>query len=194
MLIGLKGYKGVGKDEVGNYLVHRHGFTKHAFAGKLKEALAALFDISVDQVDDFKRDYGGSLPRVEVHIDIGGTVDYSHSWREILQRFGTEMGREVFGQDFWVDLLLPLQDNWADTELLHSDRVITDARFVNEAERIKLLGGYIVEVIRPGFGASNHLAETPLPRELIDFEIMNDDDLRTLYQRTEVLIRELRRL
>lgn len=206
MLIGLKGYKGAGKDTVADFLVHRYDFRKVAFAAKMKEAIAALMDIDLKEVDDFKNNMGGTLDRVEVIISIGAPLggligERSMGWREFLQRFGTEMGREIFGQDFWVDLLfdqIPLRKVPV-TALSYNlevegNYVITDARFVNEAERIKSRGGYIVEVIRPGFGAGDHLAETPLPRELIDFEIMNDDDLRTLYQRTEAVLNELRRV
>lgn len=194
MLIGLKGYKGVGKDTVADFLVHRYDFRKVAFAAKMKEAVAALMDIDLKEVDDFKNNMGGTLDRVEVIISIGAPLgglvgERSMGWREFLQRFGTEMGRGVFGENFWVDLLFESIDN-----IVSENVVITDARFENEADEIRSRGGYMIEVIRPGFEPDGHASEEPLPKELIDFEIMNDDDLRTLYQRTEAVLNELRRL
>lgn len=201
MLIGLKGYKGVGKDTVADYLVHRHDFTKLAFAAKMKQAVASLLDISIEEVDEFKNNYGGTLDRVELIISIGAIGERSMGWREFLQRFGTEMGREVFGNDFWVDQLindLPIRKEWK-TALSYNlvvdgNYVISDCRFENEAKRVRQLGGYVVEIIRPGFEPDGHASEEPLPAKLIDKQILNNDDLRTLYANTEVVLNELLRV
>src|SRR5262249_7886745 len=103
MIIGLTGNKGVGKDTAGAFLVQHCGFERAAFADKLKEAVAALFDFPLEWVDEFKDNHGKSLDAVEVIVDNKGLMQYSFGWREFLQRFGTEMGRNIFGEWFWVD-------------------------------------------------------------------------------------------
>ena len=207
MLIGLKGYKNTGKDTVADYLVHRHDFTKIAFATKLKQAVAALFDIPLESVDLYKQNHGNTIDLVEVGLNIQKPeplelpAEYIFTWHEFLQRFGTEMGREVFGEDFWVDQLindLPIRKEWK-TALSYNlvvdgNYVISDCRFENEAKRIRQLGGYVVEIIRPGFEPDGNSSEEPLPANLIDKQILNNDDLRTLYANTEVVLNELLRV
>ena len=204
MLIGLKGYKGVGKDTVADYLVAEYGFTKVAFADKMKEAVAGLFGISREQVDQFKNNDGNSLDLVEVHIDIASRVEYVYTWREFLQRFGTEMGRNIFGEDFWVDQLaleLPLykQHVTALSQYVYTwdwrvdgDIVIPDARFENEARRIRELGGHMVEIRRPGYEPDGHASEEPLPEDLINHRIVNGSSVDILYSLVDEVINELR--
>jgi hypothetical protein len=188
MLIGLNGYKGVGKDTVGKILAEQYGYERLAFADKMKEAIAALFDISREDVDAYKIDLG-TLPRVEVIIEEAlpsqMVIQKSFSWREFLQRFGTEMGREVFGEDFWVDLLLP-DDNYGQYD--SKNIVVTDVRFPNEYNRIKSLGGYNVRVLRPDYEGDGHASEARPDPELIDYYIHNDGDLDLLRDSVEHLL------
>lgn len=158
MLIGLAGKKESGKDTAGSYLVRQYGFDRRSFADKLKEAAAALFDVPLEKVDELKSSqaalnfhFGG----VPMH-DSAGTEIFSKGYlfRYVLQRFGTEMGRNVFGENFWVDLCLPLKTEEYESalqeiELEHLNIVVTDVRFDNEAKRIKDLNGYVIEIKRP---------------------------------------------
>lgn len=174
-LIGFTGVKGSGKDTAGQFLVDK-GFQRIGFADKLKEAVANLFAIKLESVDKWKYHEPTNpesgvvhLDFVEVHIDIGGDIEYSYTWREFLQRFGTEMGRNTFGENFWVDLALldfPIRDT-----------VITDVRFDSEAARILKLGGRVLEIVRPGYEPDGHASEEPIDRDLLDGSILNDGPL-----------------
>jgi hypothetical protein len=165
VIIGLHGNKGVGKDTAGQFLIDTYEFQKVAFADPLKEAVAALFDITREEVDQFKE--------FEYTVQVSPGVK-SLSWREFLQRFGTEMGREVFGRDFWVDL-------WEDylyQNSIHEDNIVaTDVRFKNEAEKIQHMGGIIVRIVRPGYEPDGHASEEPLPDLLVDVEVNNNGSL-----------------
>lgn len=179
MLIGLTGCKGVGKNTAADFL---EGYIQLAFADKLKEAVANLFGIDPQKVDEFKEISPiDDLPRVEVHLAVMNYYEWTFSWREFLQRFGTEMGRNTFGQNFWVDLLLP-NPYGAGHYVDEFDKcVVTDVRFPNEAVRVKLLGGAIIEIERPGHEPDDHASEQPLPPDLVDMGIRNNgtlDDLR----------------
>jgi hypothetical protein len=192
MIIGLCGKKLAGKDTAAQYLVDNYGYTRVSFAEKLKESVAALFDIPREWIDEWKDDQGGTLPRVEVIIDIAGEIrnhpylkkhsQYSFSWREFLQRYGTESHREVFGNDFWVDQILPYY-NRADV-YKGQKLVISDVRFENEAARIKQYEGKLIEIRRPAHedeaAKDRHVSEqmpfTP------DYQLINlEDDKVNLY-------------
>lgn len=174
-LIGFTGCKGVGKDTAGQFLVHE-GFKQIGFADKLKEAVANLFDIDIKDVDEFKLNRtivgnitSDTIPAVEVILDIEGHTQYSLSWREFLQRFGIEMGRNTFGYDFWLNLALP--------DFPVVDTVITDVRFDNEAARIMRFGGSVYEITRPGHEPDGHVSEEGIDRDLIMGTITNDGDM-----------------
>lgn len=182
MIIGLTGYKGSGKDTVGQYLVDAYGYERIAFADKLKQAVAALFNVSLDAADEWKNE--------PVYIRVFSTVlgeesgmtyetpIVSQSWRSVLQRMGTEVGREVFGYNFWVDLALPLYPYPLSTYRIRN-YVVTDVRFDNEASRILELGGKLVFVDRPGCEPDGHASED-LPLNHVTHTIRNDSTIEDL--------------
>jgi len=191
MLIGITGCKGSGKDTVGQHLVDDHDFTRLAFADKLKEAAANLFGMTIEQVEIAKNAGDSEIDGVPVwevvvqHYNEGAFV---FSWREFLQRFGTEMGRKTFGQDFWVQ-------QWEEElyrNSLSKDRVVaTDVRFPNEAYRILHLGGVIMEISRPGHEPDGHESEEPLQRDLIDTYIDNSGTIDELKDQVDYVIAPL---
>jgi hypothetical protein len=114
-------------------------------------------------------------------------VRHELTGRLSLQRYGTEAHRDVFGTDFWVDVLLPLTiddyervPTWTRNFMGQLDQkapeicVITDTRFENEAQRVRDLGGKIWEIHRGGQKVEDgHVSEMPLPPDLIDKVIYN---------------------
>ena len=94
--------------------------------------------------------------------------------RRLLQVMGSEVGREMFGEDFWIHQLfkqLP-EDNHV---------VIADVRFPNEADAIKSLGGKVWRVNRHNFNAVNdHKSEHAMDNYMFDHVIYNDGTLDEL--------------
>lgn len=142
----------------------------------------------IDYMDRFKEDGD---------IDVLGGFNRSITGREYLQNLGNE-GRKVFGDTFWIDHVLPnpIHQDSALWEIEPIKMVeyrypgvdclcVTDVRYDNEAERIRDLGGVVWEVIRPGLKSDGHPSEQPLPRELVDHQILNDGDLRDLEREVE---------
>lgn len=171
MIVGLTGKKGAGKDMVGTYLIEQHGFVRVSFAQALKQSVAALLNITLDQIEQWKND-----PHAVVHVGIaveegwlvGGTT---LSFRNFLQRYGTEAHREQFGDGFWLDAA---SQRIAELHASgHRDLVFTDVRFDNEAELIRTLGGSVVRVWRPEAesSADEHASEQ-LPQA--DYAIVNN--------------------
>ena len=181
-LIGLNGRAGAGKDTACGFIKEwgeEHGYTvkREAFADRLKLSAARTFFPEIKMEDavawcnEFK-----VFGRVGVQIGGDGPFALSGdiSGREFLQRYGTEAHREVFGQSFWIDAAL--QDVSADI------LVVTDARFANEAEAIRVRGGWVWEIVRPGHDLTDtsHPSEQRLDETLIDLSIVNHSDLSVL--------------
>ena len=172
MLVGINGFKGAGKDTIGEYLVEQYDFTRASFAALLKESAAALFDIDPAKWEEWKNN-----PKVQVWIIEGLSPIKSLSAREFLQRYGTESHRDVFGYDFWVNSLL-------DTLDFPGRYVITDARFENELQAIRGMSGKNIQVIRHDTDfavVGTHASEVRPNPELIDAFVYNDGTRDELY-------------
>jgi hypothetical protein len=187
MIIGLCGLKGSGKDTVAAYLVKQHGYERRAFADPLKKSVANLFGIPFSDVDKLKNE-----PHATVTLDFGHrrmNEDYavSMTFRHFLQNYGTEAHRDVpeMGSDIWVDFTLPVRGYYENRNI-----VVSDVRFVNEADRITELGGKVVEVVRPGL-----VNDDPHSSEKIDFdtdyELTNNGTIASLYQAVEIMLEQV---
>lgn len=179
MIVALNGLKQSGKDTVAAYLIKEYGFERRAFADPMKKSIAALFDIPFHEIDKLKTDDGFSVNLLD-----GGERISSLTFREFLQRYGTEAHRGVFGENFWLDYTLPKNAYYAGRKI-----VITDLRFENEAHRIRDCGGYVVGIHRPGLDGSDlHSSEKPLPTSEIDLILMNDGTLADLEKHTNAML------
>jgi hypothetical protein len=99
--------------------------------------------------------------------------------RGLMQRMGTEVGREMFGENFWVDAAMKRAKD--------GDKIVfADVRFPNEADAIKKLGGKVVRVLRDGILAANsHISETALDDYTFDVLIVNSGSLDELASMVE---------
>lgn len=178
MIIGLHGKKRVGKDTV--YEIIRSSYphaVRLAFADKMRESIAALFDIPVEEMEDLKES------EATFNLETDGT-NKTFTWREFIQRYGTEAHRNVFGQDFWINAVFPTAFPTAYVDPSNIT-IVTDVRFHNEAQRILDLGGHIISVVRPDkeYISDSHVSEKGLSEEFISYEIVNDGSLEQLQER-----------
>jgi hypothetical protein len=175
MIIGLSGYSRSGKDEVAKILVEDYGFIRVAFADKIRELLYEM------------------NPIVDTHYHLKSLVD-AYGWdevkrrpqvREMLQNIGLG-ARTLFGDMFWVNQTMD------SSVLANSDIVVTDVRFINEADTLKLNGGQIWRIKRPGVDAVNgHVSEHELDGYKVEMILKNEgtlDDLRELVRRRMALV------
>lgn len=118
-----------------------------AFAKPLKDAISVIFGINVEDLEDqeFK----------ESRSPIKSPTGRLYTWREILQLFGTEVGRAI-SPDFWIEAFLR---NYKNTE---STWIVSDVRFKTEAEAIKSRGGFIIRVNRDTGLTDDHPSEIDL--------------------------------
>lgn len=173
-VIGLSGFARSGKDTVGEILV-RNGYTRVSFADPMRDALLALNPLVIDE--------DGNVAPLYSVITLFGWERYKESGfgddiRGLLQRFGTEVGRVQWGEDFWVDQALAKARRF----LLQGQPVVfTDVRFWNEAQAIQELGGEVWRVRRPNvFPANDHASENELTSFSFDDYIDNNDSLESL--------------
>jgi hypothetical protein len=173
-VLGLSGWARSGKDTIADYLVDVEGYTKVSFAQPMKEAMYRLNPrITVNEVVN---------TALRVGIDVygwDGLKERSPDIRGLLQRFGTEIGREMFGENFWVDYALnSIEDG--------SKVVFSDVRFPNEADAIRQLGGKVYRVERYGVEAANdHISEHALDNYKFDGTINNNGSIQGLQQNVE---------
>lgn len=171
MLIGLTGSAFAGKDTVGAYLGKHHGFRAKAFADPLRSGLKAMFGLTDS---DF-------LPaNKELPIEWIG-----QSARELLQSLGTEWGRDRVAREIWVRHMArrvrPIVQAGGDV-------VLTDLRFLSEAELVHRCGGLIWRIVRPDGRKTTHgkhVSENEGRRIVADVDIENDGTLEQLYERVD---------
>lgn len=176
-LIGLSGYARSGKDTIADLLAQRHGYTKVSFADPMREALYHL---------NPNIDFDGYRVNLREIVDAEGWEElkaHSEEYRPLLQRFGTEVGRTLWGQSFWVDQAL---------SKVAGPTIFADVRFANEADAIRNAGGVVWRITRPGVAATNgHASEVSLDGYQFDAELINDASLTDLYAKVEVLHSEV---
>lgn len=179
-LIGLTGYARTGKDTVGGFLVSQHGFQRVSFADKLREvALAA--DPYVKLSTDPEDDYYARLTRVVDAYGWEGAKAHDDV-RRLLQRLGTDAGRNILGENVWVDAALQGLDP-------DGFYVFTDVRFPNEADAIRDKGGVIWRISRPGYEPINgHASETAMDSYNVDISIVNDRSMEDLAEKVRVCL------
>jgi len=174
MVIGLSGYARTGKDTVAAILKEEFAFEQRSFADTLRDFLYAL------------------NPKVEGPVRVSDVIDeygwggyketsYGEEMRELLQRLGTDAGRNIMGENIWVDSLF----TDAPDKL-----VIADCRFANEAEGVRERGGKMVRIRRAGIGPANdHISEVSLDAYDFDYVIDNDGDFGDLRQKVRDMMR-----
>jgi hypothetical protein len=157
---------GSGKTTVADTLVSTLSFQKIALAGTLKSMLKTFLKAS--GLSEFVADAAISDPELKetpMAVLNGKTPRYA------MQTLGTEWGRELFGEDFWVNSAIGRAKRHMDQG---TSVVIDDVRFPNEADAIKEAGGYMVRVFRPGQQITQrHASEGGLDEYPVDFVLMN---------------------
>ena len=167
MIIGINGKIGSGKDTVGKiiqYLTYPHdiniqtylekevngqfeikpsvhtipNFEIKKFAGKLKQIASLLTGVPVEKFEDqdFKQKHMG--------------FQWQMTYREFLQKLGTDAMRNGLHTDVWVNALFADYRLWSDgSKDWYPNWIITDMRFPNEMEAVELREGITIRVVRP---------------------------------------------
>ncbi len=175
ILIGLTGHARTGKTTAANHLASEHGFETYAFATPLKEGVAAIFGLNVEDLDgDAKEELIPWLGR---------------SPRQLMQLLGTEFGRDMISANLWVDLAEQNLDALAELVPHATGFVISDVRFENEADYIRKRGGLVVHITRSDApDVSPHLSELGVAAQPQDLVINNDAELKDLFGQLDRIV------
>jgi len=177
LLVAFHGVKRSGKDTAASFLEEwasgrSLSFKRRGFADYAKWAWVRQFIPDINMSD--------AISWMDDHKDAGWNVVIEHpnaptkhlvtvDFRQCMAQFSTEGARLIYGEDHWVNLLLPvstyIDDNdlplypkWHDSfavfvHLLRLPSVadvcaIHDMRFDNELQRVRTLGGVNVKIRR----------------------------------------------
>jgi len=233
ILIALHGARGAGKDTTFDFIVKwgaksdpALSAVRGSFADRMKWAYMRMWNprITMEQAIEFIDLWKNNN---QAHVEgrfAGGAADtflQPVNFRDHMNQFATESAREVYGDDHWVDMLLPLEptphnpEGWRGHFLVpprssNEDpysfahfAVITDLRVTNEMYRIKDLGGLLVKVKRKDAedkqrayyeerGLDPHLFASEIPDEYFDVILdNNDNNMENAYLRTKLMMDEI---
>jgi dephospho-CoA kinase len=125
-VIGVSGQAGSGKDYIASHILRPLGYLPFSFAWHFKVFLVA------NQQGTYEEIFHTKPPHI----------------RDLLQKTGTELGRNVYGEFIWVDTvsvwLRLMQEQWG-----FDKWVIPDIRFFSEVDGVRRLGGKIMRVEAP---------------------------------------------
>ena len=182
LVIGLLGQKQSGKDSFAKYLTEDHAFMRHAYADAMKDSLYAL--------DPYVFGANERLSIITKRMGWDRAKEQYPEVRRLLQRFGTEVGRDILGEDIWTQIMATKLER---ARKAGANVVVTDVRFLNEASLITAHGGILVRVDRPGLPDEDQHRSEQEWREIKPFAtITNSGTLEDLRQTCGAFMSELK--
>jgi hypothetical protein len=164
-IIGLTGYAQSGKDTVASVLVEKYGYSRIAFADKIRDFLYGINPMVACSPTGYLQDL--------VNLVGWDTAKQEPQVRRLLQDLGIS-ARDLIDENIWVNAAL---NNVGKDERV----VITDVRFENEAAMIKLMGGQLWRVKRTGIGPVNdHISESQMDGHKVDQIFVNNGSIEDL--------------
>ena len=158
VIIQIGGFKRSGKDTISQMIANHYQSSGRLvdifhYADPLKQIAASIFDISLEQLDEFKNNKT-ELYRFNTYEEPCKVTDF----REILMKIGNEAIKPVFGSDVWQKIMLEKIEK-SEADII----IIPDFRFAVEhipnAVTIRINNSDIIN-------DTDHPSET----ELIDFD------------------------
>ena len=117
-----------------------------------------------------------------------------HQRVKLLQWFGTDVVRKNY-KDTWVDMIVALLKG---IRTLYDYVIIPDVRFQNEIDKMyDNFDCVTVRIIRPNFDnglteeQKNHSSETALDDYPMEYELINDGDLKKLLETVKTFLKNM---
>lgn len=177
MIVGLVGFKGVGKDTVADLLRRHHSFTPAKFAGGLKYMLRNLLRYQAVEEARIDQMLEGNLKETPVPELAMKTPRWA------MESLGTEWGRVCINRDFWVGIELA-----AARTNLHT--VFSDVRHLNEVAGVRSTGGVVWRITRQGHErTTDHSSERMIEQITCDWTIENDGSHQDLDDKVRAALR-----
>ena len=141
-LIGIVGFIGSGKDTVAKEFC-KLGCVQDSFAAPLKDVCSAIFGWNREAIEGETVESREFRETPDIYWTRKTGID-NFTPRLALQLMGTDVMRNHFHEDIWIDSLEYRLRAKAEKRCV----VVSDARFTNELDLIKKLGGHIIWVQR----------------------------------------------
>lgn len=224
-IVSLTGNMGCGKTTIAEFLVREYDFIRLSHAAPLKRIAGELFDLTNDDLytqEGKKREHRRDsilecIKRYSKDEISEAAVSRAHhvvselpetvTSRLLLQLFGTEIIRHVYGDDFWVNKTIDsIYDSGSRDDSVfvlddYKNFVIDDTRFVNEIGRLREEFGVdeYSPLISIGVLRSQefpnpeglHASEAEMIHnwsKMTDVTIINDDSLDSLYRKLNLIL------
>ena len=174
IIIGITGLARSGKDTAAKFLVEEKNFQQISFAWALKRACAAM--------------YGIDLTKFDLGDRLGADPFWQMTYREILQKVGTDLVTNHLDPDFWVKRVAYQVSKMDDMKV---PVVISDVRFENEATWVRQQGGIIIRIVRHDSGLPDelgrHVSESGIAHNNKDFIVENNSTVEDLYTNIDAI-------
>jgi len=186
MIIGLVGFKQVGKSTAAKYLEKKYGFTRHNFKDALVQEIKDNFPDLLTQIVIAGRDLGFKAMNWNELFE-----EKPPLMRALMQNYGTDVRRED-ESDYWTN-------KWQHTVLNTKTNIVCDdIRFLNEVGAVKDAGHhrgegvYIIRIVRTDIlTGDTHISETEQLEIVADHTIECDPgDHAALYQALDDIIKQ----
>ena len=158
VIIQIGGFKRSGKDTISQMIANHYQSSGKLvdifhYADPLKQIAASIFDISLEQLDEFKNNKT-ELYRFNTYEEPCKVTDF----REILMKIGNEAIKPVFGSDVWQKIMFEKIEK-SEADII----IIPDFRFAVE---------HIPNSVTIRINNSDIINDTdhPSETELIDFD------------------------
>ena len=107
-------------------------------------------------------------------------------FRLLLQGWGTDYRRALFGSNYWIDEYKKRLERISDRIVV----VTTDVRFVNEAQCIATLGGILIRIERETGMIDTHKSETELDDYYFEHRIVNNGTKEQLLEQLKKVLKD----
>jgi hypothetical protein len=158
-VIGISGKKQSGKDTVADIIlsIAEEKAIKYSFGIELKKEIARACNCSLEYIEEHKA-----------------------LFRPMLQWWGTEYRRQLFGKDYWIKKMAQALSHLQEENF--KIVIITDVRFENELQYLKYLWKAPIYRVERTNGAKVdlHPSEIALDGETFDFVLYNNGTIAEL--------------
>jgi hypothetical protein len=184
MIIGICGNIGSGKDTIADYLVLRYGFNKIFFSDALKQITSIITGWSYDYLNGSNEQFRKDRETIIHPI-------YKKTGRELLQYIGTDVFRDHFDKNIWVNIV----KQYIEKNKYTKNIVISDCRFENEINMIKefdiVNNVFFINVERNQNTITNHKTEGLKVNGNNVYNIDNSYSKDILYNNIDDLIKNI---
>lgn len=182
------GKSGAGKDTVVDFIEETTAYKRIAFADPIKKFAHAL-EFDHDEV------YGTQAQKASKN------KYWNISFRRLAQKFGTEICREIL-PDIIPDMNMNSRQIWARVAEIKFQKnygrvIISDGRFLDEAQLVKEYGGTIIKITRNNLNNSlneteaKHTSELELDQIEYDYLIENNGTFKELYDKVYDILNKI---